>query len=364
MSIGLNCLIEAGTIKTNSIMDTVIEDFCYTSSMLNNIAEMNLNYRIADKEFYKAVYESKDLTAVNEAFIDFFTKVKEIIKNFLKYIKTLLDRFITVLHRMVGSEKYLLKHEDILKKFNTEHEFDFDGYEFTIEPNIPVCNALVEFDATFVDLDFTSLKKGTSKEDQDGNKSVIKGKVKALKNKLENDYYDEIRAKVIGRTDGSSIYESDYNNELFEVFRGGADSTSVFTVTSGTVLDCLNDIKNYKKVEKDVKDKKKDMENQYEAISKKLDKMINSTKKNGFYTVDIDDDISSEQLKLNNDAMNQLNLYVKTLTDQISRMTTIHSTAFSYKLDAIKDQYEQDKRILYIAMSKIQKDKEYRKGDI
>lgn len=364
MSIGLNCLIEAGSIKTNSIMDTVIEDFCYTSSMLNNIAEMNFNYRIADKEFYKAVYESQDLTAVNEAFIDFFTKIKEIIKNFLKYIKTLLDRFITVLHRMVGSEKYLLKHEDILKKFNVEHEFDFDGYEFSIEPNIPVCNALVEFDSSFVDLDFTQLSKDTSDAKQKENKDAIKGKVKKIKDKLEADYYDEMRAKVLGRTDGSSIYESDYNNELFEVFRSGADSTSIFTVTSGTVTDSLNNMKNYKKVEKDIKDKKKEMENQYEAISKKLDKMVSSTKKGGFYTVELDSDISSDSLKLNNDAMNQLNLYVKTLTDQISRMTTIHGTAFSYKLDAIKDQYEQDKRILYIAMSKIQKDKEYRKGDI
>lgn len=361
MAIGLNCLIEANNIKTNSVFDTVIEDVSYTSSMLNYLTEMNYNYRVADKEFYKSVYESTTLTAVNEAFIDFFTKIKDIIKSFLKYIKSLFDRFITVLHRMVGSEKYILKNEETLKKFNTEHEFEFDGYTFTIEPNIPVCNALIDFSDSLIELNFKDLQNAKAKDKA----GTIKAMNKKLKEKLDNEYYDEIRSKVLGRNEGY-IYESDYNNELFEIFRDNSDSTSVFTVTSGIVIESLTNFKSYKKTEKDIKEKKKDIEDQYNAISKKIDRMIESTKSGGLYKVQFDSEINNgdSELQLNNEAMNQLNLYVKTLSDQITKMSTIHGTAFSYKLDALKDQYAQDKRILYIALSKIQKDKEFRKGEI
>ena len=133
MAIGLNCLIEANNIKTNSVFDTVIEDVSYTSSMLNYLTEMNYNYRVADKEFYKSVYESTTLTAVNEAFIDFFTKIKDIIKSFLKYIKSLFDRFCNALNKFVLSDKYILKHEKEFVNFTTQDEFEIDGYNFTID---------------------------------------------------------------------------------------------------------------------------------------------------------------------------------------------------------------------------------------
>ena len=93
--------------------------------------------------------------------------------------------------------------------------------------------------------------------------------------------------------------------------------------------------------------------------------MISSERTSGGYKVSIDgapikDTKNRGEIELDNSAMNQLNLYIKLLTNQITEMTTMHSMAFSYKLDALKDKYTQDKRILYIALSKLEKDKELR----
>lgn len=364
MAIGLNSLILENRNLTSIMDTTTVNDECYLYSTISFLREMNEDFRECDREFYRSLYEADSMVALNESFSDFFEKIKDIIQKFLKYIKSLVDRFITALHRIVGSEKHLLKNEDKLKKFNSDCEFDFDGYTFTIEPNVPVCNALAEFNKDFVNLDFSQLD-GSSKSNSD-KKQYIKNLHDKLKNKLDNDEYDKFRGQVIGKGDNYYIYQSEFGNELFQVFRDDSDTTSVFTVTSSVVLDCLNSLKGYKSAEKDIKAKKKEMESEYKTIEKQIDHLISTNRNNSIYTVDIDSTYDSSgptQVTIDTDTMNELNSYIKSLLNQITEMSTIHSMAFSYKLDALKDKYNQDKRILYIALSKVQKDKDLR-GDL
>lgn len=359
MSIGLNSLLLENT-NLVSIMDkTPINEECYLYNTIKFLREMNEDYRECNKEFYRSVYEADSLVAFNESFGDFFEKMKDIIAKFLKYIKSLVERFITALHRIVGSEKYLIKKEDQLKKFNTDCEFDFEGYNFTISPNIPVCNALVEFNNSFVELDFNQLKDNSKTHAK--KKEIIKTAYDNLNTAIDNDKYDKFRKDVIQAA--QPIYQSEYGNELFKVFRDDYENTSTFTVTSSVVNQCINSLKDYRSSEKDAKDKKKEIDNQYEAISKQIDKLITANRSNQYYNVDITTDFGGGTINLDNSAMNQLNIYIKALMNQITEMSTIHSMAFSYKLDAIKDKYNQDKRILYIALSKVEKDKDIRRGD-
>lgn len=359
MSIGLNSLLLENT-NLVSIMDkTPINEECYLYNTMKFLREMNEDYRECNKEFYRSVYEADSLVAFNESFGDFFEKMKDIIAKFLKYIKSLVERFITALHRIVGSEKYLIKKEDQLKKFNTNCEFDFEGYNFTISPNIPVCNALVEFNNSFVELDFNQLKDRSKTHAK--KKEIIKTAYDNLNTAIDNDRYDKFRRDVIQAA--QPIYQSEYGNELFKVFRDDYDNTSTFTVTSSVVNECINSLKDYRSSEKDAKDKQKEIDNQYEAISKQIDKLITANRSNQYYNVDITTDFGGGTINLDNSAMNQLNIYIKALMNQITEMSTIHSMAFSYKLDAIKDKYNQDKRILYIALSKVEKDKDIRRGD-
>lgn len=357
MGIGLNSLIIENDIS--SIMNQTIEDRSLTIYTIGYLREMNTTYREANKEMYRAIYEADNLVAVNEAFSEFFQKIKDIIKSFLKYIKSLFERFITTLHRIVNSEKYLLKKEDVLKKFNSDHEFDYDGYEFTIDPNIPVCDALVEFNSDFIKLDLSKLGK-----DNTANKQTLKDLYKGVKDEIDGEKYDKLRGKVIGQPD-KAIYQSDFSNELFELFRNGMDSTTIFTVDNAKVMECLRDMKDYKETEKNVKKTKKDLEHEYKQIEKQIDRMISTERTSGGFKVKANDAVvGGSDVTLDNDSMNQLNLYVKALTNQITEMSTIHSIAFTQKLDALKDRYVQDKRILYIALSKIEKDKKFIGGEI
>ena len=354
MAISLNSLILENKDLSSIVETSDTFNESYISSVFTYLTEMYDEYREADKEFYRSLYEANSMVAINESFADFFGKIKDVLNKFLKYIKSLFDRFNTTLHRMIGSDKYLLKNEETLNKFNTDCEFEYDGYTFTISELIPELDTHVNFEG-LLDIDWKSI----GKNDKD-NKKLIKGKLDELKNALENDYYDDVRAGVLGLKD--PIRESDYTDELFKIFRDGDNNSHIFTVTSSVVRTSYTGLKDYKNIESNVKNKKREIEDKYKKIQNRVDKMINVTLKDKRYQVSVDG--YNDDLDLDNETMQQLNLYVKLVTEQVIKMTTIHSLAFSYKLDALKDKMMQDKKILYIAMNKVLKDKNIRNGEI
>ena len=354
MAISLNSLILENKDLSSIVETSDTFNESYISSVFTYLTEMYNEYREADKEFYRSLYEANSMVAINESFADFFSKIKDVLNKFLKYIKSLFDRFNTTLHRMIGSDKYLLKNEETLNKFNTDCEFEYDGYTFTISELIPELDTHVNFEG-LLDIDWKSI----GKNDKD-NKKLIKEKLDKLKNALENDYYDDVRAGVLGLKD--PIRESDYTDELFKIFRDGDNNSHIFTVTSSVVRTSYTGLKDYKNIESNVKNKKREIEDKYKKIQNRVDKMINVTLKDKRYQVSVDG--YNDDLDLDNETMQQLNLYVKLVTEQVIKMTTIHSLAFSYKLDALKDKIMQDKKILYIAMNKVLKDKNIRNGEM
>ena len=355
MAISLNSLILENKDLSSIVETSDTFNESYISSVFTYLTEMYNEYREADKEFYRSLYEANSMVAINESFADFFGKIKDVLHKFLKYIKSLFDRFNTTLHRMIGSDKYLLKNEETLNKFNTDCEFEYDGYTFTIDEITPKLETYSNFD-NLLEIDWSAIKKNDDKN----NKKQIKQTLDELKSSLDSDYYDKVRAGVLGLND--PIRESDYTDELFKLYRDGDTNSHIFTVTSSVVRSSYTGLKDYKNIENNVKNKKKEIEDKYKKIQDRVDKAAKFTLKDGRYQVSISG--HGDDLDLDNESMQQLNLYIKLVTEQVIKMTTIHSLAFSYKLDALKDKMMQDKKILYIAMNKVLKDKNIRNGEI
>ena len=293
MAISLNSLILENKDLSSIVETSDTFNESYISSVFTYLTEMYNEYREADKEFYRSLYEANSMVAINESFADFFSKIKDVLNKFLKYIKSLFDRFNTTLHRMIGSDKYLLKNEETLNKFNTDCEFEYDGYTFTISELIPELDTHVNFEG-LLDIDWKSI----GKNDKD-NKKLIKEKLDKLKNALENDYYDDVRAGVLGLKD--PIRESDYTDELFKIFRDGDNNSHIFTVTSSVVRTSYTGLKDYKNIESNVKNKKREIEDKYKKIQNRVDKMINVTLKDRRYQVSVDgynDDVDTDRYKI------------------------------------------------------------------
>lgn len=355
-----NLLTETVMDHTSITNTTLSMTKSYRSLAMQHILEMHEELNQANKILYRSILESEnDIEIVNEGFSDFFEKVKDIIVKFLKWIKSLFERFIAQLHKFVGSEKYILKKKDKLNKFNSDHEFDIEGYNYTFVSNVPAIHALAEFNQSFVGLDLSSLNDTTGK-----NKDITDRVSSAYDDLLESldngEWYDQFRADCIGQTD--PIDEEDFADELFRVYRDGENTESTITVTNSIVMDSLNNLETYKKLEEDVKKTKSKIEKDYERIKKDIEKMISRNKDRDLSKTAIPITVrdgytpAPGELVVSQDTLNKLDLYMKAKADQVVKMSSIHSMAFSYKLDAITDRTKQDKKILYTALSKVTKD--------
>lgn len=332
----------------------------YFLSTLKYCRYMNEQFENSNKILYKTILEANnDVLVINEGFSEFFDKVKDIIKKFIEFVKSLFARFNTSLHSIIKSDKYIIKHEKDFIKFNEFMEFEMDLYNFTIyDSTIPKAIADNVFKTTFEQLDAMLSTSGTQTISglTDDNKVIkLKEKYRILTDDIE-DFYDSFRKDVIGAS--YPISSADYSEELFKVFRDDSTSSENTTVDSGYVNNSLFRFKKYKDTLKSVKDTKSSIEKDYKAIEKGLDRMFTTYSKGNENCISIlgyGDADTKYDVVATDEIKKELNMIAKAQANKVQQMTSITSMAFAAKLDAVTDCYKQDKKVLYKALSLIQK---------
>lgn len=336
-----------------------VTELSYMEETLNFLSEYKKEVRNCKYKFYNSISESASQEVLTESFSDLFESFKKMIKKFLEFIKSLFNRFIASLHKLVGSDKYITKHKDKFKDFKSDYEFDIEGYTYTFDSNVPLIEVQAKFDKDFVCLDFTDSSKfgSTANDKQNALLNFITSKYDDYTDNAENDL-SEFRGKVLGKT--TSIDADEYAEELFKVFRDDTDIKDTITVTYSVVSEALIRFKNYKETEKEIKKTKDKIDREYEQVKKKIEKLVRrDTTKGANDTIKlvIDDDYngSSSNVYVTNEVRNKIDLYIKAVCDRVIEYSSIHSLAFSAKLDAVKDRTNQDKKILYGALNAIYK---------
>ena len=345
--------IEEPSIDINKLATLDIEESYFIES-IDFLNETNNELYKYKKELYVSLSEADNEYVILESFSDFFTKVKDVIEKFLKFIKTIFDKFIVYINAAIANDKFISQNKKELKKFTDADNFTFDGYDFTFMPNIPLPDAALKFNEDlFCDI-YSKIGYNLS---ADGMKTVISNISSDLDNK-----YDEFRATVIGKP--GVIYESEYDNELFKIYRcDRTDSTEIF-VDKTYVNNCVKSYEQYAKLKSQLNNELSALKKSYKQIK---DQVSNITKNNGSLSaLDLTNKLPEESREkvlknistdnngfVTGDLMCQLDLYVKAKTDEIIKYTNIHTMAYSAKLDALKASYIQDKLVLYKSISEI-----------
>lgn len=346
-------------LSTNTLNKSLMNE-SYFVTALNYISECKKEYRQYSKELYKNILECTDHDVINESFSEFTQKIKEVIQKFLKFIKSIYDRFMLSLNKMAQSDRYLDKNKGLLKNFSDKHEFTIKGYNYTFSDNIPLINARAAFDEDFIGLNFDFDNAKNDKEIV----AYINKQHGKLNGELSNYYYDKFRAEVIGKDpqDGYSITQEEFADELFEVFREGTSTQEDITVTYGQVLDSLSFYEKYKTIKKSIEKTKDTLDKEYKSIEKSLDRLISKNANydvKGSVAVAIDPEYNGQtSVQVSANAYAKLNVLIKAKITQVVEMSNIHAMAFSYKLDAITECYKQDKKIIYGALTQLSKDRE------
>ena len=378
-------LNESSTIDIDNIgyIDTELKNHSFVQEGYDFILEIGRDYMNAEKTFYTEVLGSYgDNEIITESFDGFFNKIKEIINKFIEWIKKVFKQFVAKINALFNNEKYIKKNQKLLNKFESQDEFEFNGYEFTNidKTNIPAANAQEAF------IDGTNGKgyfnnwytKGDYNDTTDPDKTLRNGETETLNTTLDTslttlndnleDFYDAFRGKVIGKDE--KIDSNDYPNELFSFFRNDENTTSNITIDATYVLEAYRRFDKYKDLVKSIEKTQKDMIKDYEALEKYLDKMIKLTKSDGknilsFTSVGSNQyvsnqisalgvtDFSNKKTVYDTSTYDKMNNYLKTQSSKVSQMCTIHTQAFTAKLEAAKDQFKQDKKILYKALQQV-----------
>ena len=382
MSVLNEAAVKAPTLDNITVSHTHLENVSYFSQTVDFLIEYNHEFTEATKTLYKGISESGDnQELINESFADFGNAIKKIIDKFLAFLKSLFQRFITNLNSMFKAEGYLKKHEADFKKFSEQHNFTFSGYNFTIDSSIPITNVVSEWLGNLdVQYNDTSKYDNIFKVADDAQKMEVarkqleedlKTKYKAITDYLSGSYYDEKRAEILGKT--GKIYDSEYANECFAVFRNDTSDKEELDITSSYITSCYARFKNYNKTRESIEKKKKEIEKEYKEMNKELETMVKSDGYGNSLTITLGPTTTSHLQgsygnytfgtsingtttisQASQTLLTEFEKYKKAKVSQVEQLSNLHALAFAAKLDAAKDMFVQDKTILYKALYKIQ----------
>lgn len=391
-----NILLNESNNSTSSSSSSIdISDIGYLDNELNNhsfvqegydfILEMGRDYMNAEKTFYYNILGSYgDDNIITESFSGFFDKIKDIIKKFIEWIKKIFKEFVLKMNALFSNEKYIKKNHKLLNKFESQDEFEYNGYTFTNIDNVsvPASKALSAFENTSgagylstdnwyendsLAIDNDSLKDARKDQTTKLNTSLDK-KLDELNDGLE-DFYETFRGTVINKSE--KYDSSEYSEVLFMFFRDEDDSPSDITIDSSYVLEAYRRFDKYKETIKSIEKTQKEIIKDYEALEKHLDKLIKMNKADNKLSIDStvntyasgEIDILTSSSKsgtsladktiYDKSTFDKMNNYLKVQSSKVNQMCSIHTQAFTAKLEAAKDQFKQDKKILYKALGKI-----------
>lgn len=386
-------------------VDKSFDSFSFIQEGYDFVLETNAFFNEAERDFYSKILGSYgDDNIINESFGDFFGAIKKIINKFIEWIKKIFKQFAAKLAGLVGSEKYIKKHKTLLYSFSTEDEFEYSGYKYTKidDASIPRANACDAFGDTsgntsnpYMDklggLDLTlgyhDSTGGTTDINSGEDANTVNTKRKALEDLLKKrnesyddkveDFYDAFRGHVIGID--HDIDDTDFSEELFKLFRNDESSESSITIDSNYVTEAYRRFDKYKDTIKQINKTKDAIIKDYQDLEKQLDKLIEYNKDaKSFKVKDVSRDYSRDQIRkldsapefatfddtgaasnanaalsYSQTAFDSLNLWLKKQSTRVNRMCDIHSRAFSAKLEAAKDCFSQDKKILNKAIQQV-----------
>lgn len=396
-------LNESSTIDKSINIDNIgyadieLKNYSFVQEGYDFILEIGRDYMNAEKAFYTEVLGSYgDDEIITESFDGFFNKIKDIIRKFIEWIKKIFKEFVVKINSLFSSEKYIKKNQKLLNKFESQDEFEFNGYEFTYieSSNVPQANACEIFDSASnfnngitqsltgnKGVNWNSYKTVVNNMNiEDDTTSTIRDNITTtLNNNLDtmtdelndhDDLLDKFRALVINKSN-DKIDSSDFPNELFMIFRNGEDTPSDITIDSTYVMEAYRRFDKYKDVVKAIEKNQKAIIKDYEALEKYLDKFIKLNKEGKSQKISSDlsssNDFVSRQINyiggnelndlqvFNTSTYDKLKNYYKKWSTIVNQMCTIHTQAFTAKLEAAKDCFKQDKKILYKALQQVVK---------
>lgn len=266
------------------------------NKVMKSIGIMELSYYEEHGE--DMIYEAGDVKGL-------FAKLKAVIMKIWAKIKSLFNKFFAKIQSFGKDDKaFINKYKKEILKANMK-DFEYKGYEFTLD-KIDGRMLINRYDAFNIPgIDFNLLQNNPSPSD-------IQSFLDQYNKYDDDDIYDKLRGTLLNSK--SSFDNSEFNKELFELFRNGESkketldtrkdalnrTSIIYFLTNINVLDKKMFKNDLTEVEKSIKDMIKElnkMEKEFD-IKSGDDKALIEEKSKGLQLLRIGNNLNSQYLNM------------------------------------------------------------------
>ena len=307
----------------------------YFINSLNEISKLNNEYRESMKTFYRRLNEN-DSHLANTIFKDFVSAIASIIDKFDKCMMDNHSNYYSSLKRQMMNDR----NKIVLDKNKISDIRANNIYNFTISREIP---KPIGRDLYYNEVDKLQkiLKNNSLSQDQKSMNLLFI--YNELVDDLRGGFFDRFRGEILDIK--KEISAIDYADTLFAIYRDGGNTIS-------TVLereDIIEIDKRFKDAKTYLISVERDRDNiirEYNRIKKDLNniKLTDVASLLGSNAEEIDDKVQR---------------YIRLKTEQLLNMCSIHTMAYTAKLDAVASLYMQDKAILCAVIDKYDASEDY-----
>lgn len=262
--------------------------------------------------------------------IDYKKIIKKIIDNFISLLEKIWNNFYAFLMNFFSKNDIIKHNKSALENIKDPIYFSETRFIYT---NLGLNTSYTSF-KNELEKEFTDLLLDMSTFTQYTTYEQFFLKIEDIKNKIDmsENYYENLRGKIVGST--NIVKKEDFASALFKYFRNSGIEIGEGNITSAEIRACSEQYFDYKKSVKQIQKDKKDLTD----ASKKLQNDIMGINLDKYTSINI--------------PVEAQKVFVKVLENKSRRVQEtckIYIQVFSAKLDAIKDSYCQNQKILFEA---------------
>ena len=307
----------------------------YFINSLNEISKLNNEYRNSMKRFYKRLNES-DSSLSNSIFKEFISAISSIIDKFDKCMMDNHSNYYSSLKRQMMNDR-----NSIMLDKNKVTDIRVNNiYNFTISQDIP---KPIGRNLYYNEVDKLQkiLKNNTLSQEQKAMNLLFI--YNELVDDLRGGFFDRFRGEILDMN--KEISAIDYADTLFAIYRDGGKQIS-------TVLE-REDIIAIDKRFKDAKTYLVSVERDRDNIIREYNRIRKDL--NNIKLTDVASLLGSNAEEIND----KVQRYIRLKTEQLLNMCSIHTMAYTAKLDAVASLYMQDKAILCAVIDRCDASEDY-----
>lgn len=334
----LNTLLQENTIARNLIAKSFPnETYAYsTFNFLREFSDESLKY---NKELYKSLNEASSKAEENAIFAEFYNRYSTILDKYINQVNTMVSRFTITLDNLVDANMGLVNDQDILGCDKT-FTCTVKRYKNLSGGKYPKFNPLEIYQKEFDFIGQLMQDLGPIANDS-AKLEVIASVCNTFTNKMKNNWLEKCIEEITGEDDVEDL--SKYSEVVMTLF---TEEDYEMNVNKGTIFAMKEEISGYTKYKDNVTSIADTLVNDFSYIGKNIGSMFYRNKDNILPVRTETDGIQNRDYQLNTYGMNQLDIFMKAKTNQVSQMCSLYVIALSIMMDNIINYITQCKDVL------------------